>query len=103
MLEGRVPRGTMTLELPRVQLSVDNPDAAADLAGAVDAVLARRDRAPALIIDLDGEHLPTAVVSALIASLRQLREVGGAIAINATTQPLRDALALYGLDRVFAH
>ncbi|MGD1067361.1 MAG: hypothetical protein ABR975_11140 [Vulcanimicrobiaceae bacterium] len=86
-----------------MQLSVDSPDAAANLEAAVGAFLARRDHTSALIVDLDGEHLPTAIVSALIASLRQLREVGGAIAINATTQALRDALALYGLDRVFAH
>jgi anti-anti-sigma regulatory factor len=93
----------MTQNIPRVQLSVDSPDAAANLEAAVGAFLARRDHTSALIVDLDGEHLPTAIVSALIASLRQLREVGGAIAINATTQALRDALALYGLDRVFAH
>ncbi|HTW83727.1 MAG TPA: hypothetical protein VMD91_06660 [Candidatus Sulfotelmatobacter sp.] len=89
-------------ELPRIWLSVDSPDAATDLEAAVGAFLARRDRSKELVIDLHGEHLPTAIVSALIASLRRLREVGGAIAINATTQALRDALALYGLDRVFA-
>ena len=74
----------MTQNIPRVQLSVDSPDAAANLEAAVGAFLARRDHTSALIVDLDGEHLPTAIVSALIASLRQLREVGGAIAINAT-------------------
>jgi hypothetical protein len=31
-----------------------------------------------------------------------MREVGGAIAVEALTPALRDALALYGLDRVFA-
>jgi len=92
----------MTYGPPRLQLSVDDPDAPADLEAAVGALLGGRRHAAPLIVDLDGEHLPTAIVSALIGNLRRLREVGGTIALNPTTQALRDALRLYGLDHVFA-
>lgn len=83
-------------------LAVDDPDARAKIDAAVAALLARRSEAPRLRVELGGETLPPEIVAALVAGLRRVREVGGAIAVEPLTPALRDAMALYGLDRVFA-
>lgn len=57
---------------------------------------------PRLTVHLDGDRLPAPVVAGLVAGLRRLRDVGGAMAVNPSTPALRDAMALHGLDRVFA-
>jgi hypothetical protein len=69
---------------------------------AVDALLKAKVPAPQLIVALEGDALPATFIATLVAGLRRLREVGGAIAVEPRTPALRDALALYGLDRVFA-
>lgn len=86
----------------RLTLAVDDENARARFAAAVDALLEAHHEAPQLIVELDGMELPPAVVAALVGGLRRLREVGGAIAVEARTPALRDAMALHGLDRVFA-
>jgi hypothetical protein len=83
-------------------LAVDDPDARAKIDAAVSALLERRGAAPRLKVELAGETLPPEIVSALVAGLRRVREVGGAIAVEPLTPALRDTMALYGLDRVFA-
>jgi hypothetical protein len=83
-------------------LAVDDENARAHFEALVDDLLNAKIPAPQLIVSLDGEALPPAFVGTLVGGLRRLREVGGAIAIEARTPALRDALALHGLDRVFA-
>jgi hypothetical protein len=83
-------------------LAADDPGALSAIADAVAALLARGREGPRLIIRLSGETLPDPLVSALVAGLRRLRDRGGAIAVEPLTPALRDAMALYGLDRVFA-
>ena len=83
-------------------LAVDDENARARFGAAVDALLDGNVPSPQLIVALDGDTLPPALIATLVGGLRRLREVGGAIAIEALTPALRDALALYGLDRVFA-
>jgi anti-anti-sigma regulatory factor len=85
-----------------LSLSVDDANARALFAQAVDSLLAGRTQAPRLIVALSGDTLPAATVAMLVGGLRQLREVGGAIAIEPASAAVRDAMALYGLDRVFA-
>ena len=68
---------------------------------AVTAALAKQG-APRLVIELSGDSLPAGLVASLVAGLRRVREVGGAIAIDPRSPELRDAMALHGLDRVFA-
>ena len=82
--------------------AVDGENARDGFTAAVDALLAAHVPAPKLIVALEGDALTPDVVATMVAGLRRLREVGGAIAVEARTQPLRDALALHGLDRVFA-
>ena len=89
-------------EPTRLTLAVSDQNARARFDGAIDALLAAKAPAPQLIVALDGDALPPEVISTFVAGLRRLREVGGAIAVEALTPALRDALALYGLDRVFA-
>ena len=83
-------------------LAVDSENARAGFTTAVDALLEAQVPSPRLIVALEGEALTPDVVATMVAGLRRLREVGGAIAVEPRTQPLRDALALHGLDRVFA-
>ncbi len=85
-----------------LKLAVDDENARARLEAAVDALLAAKTPGPRLIVELDGDLLPQALVTSLVSGLRRLRDVGGAIAVEALTPALRDALALHGLDRVFA-
>jgi hypothetical protein len=86
----------------QLTLATDDEGARAALAAAATALIARRREAPRLIVALTGEELPAAMVAALVAALRRLREVGGALAVEPGSAALRDALALHGLDRVFA-
>ena len=81
-------------------LSADDP-AACQLVAAAVAALVTVDRAR-LTISLSGEELPQDLVAALVAGLRRLRDRGGAIAVEPASSAIRDALSLYGLDRVFA-
>jgi hypothetical protein len=83
-------------------LAVDDENARARFDAAVDTLIGARASAPRLIVALDGETLPSPLISTMVGGLRRVREVGGAIAVEPRTQALRDALALYGLDRVFA-
>lgn len=85
-----------------LNLSVSDQDARVRFETAVNALLSERDRAPKLIVALSGDTLPADVVSMLVSGLRQLREVGGAIAVEPKTAAVRDAMTLHGLDRVFA-
>jgi hypothetical protein len=85
-----------------LKLAVDDESARARFEAAVDAILGANVPSPRLIVALDGDALPPALIGTLVAGLRRLREVGGAIAVEPCTPALRDALALYGLDRVFA-
>jgi anti-anti-sigma regulatory factor len=83
-------------------LAIDDENARARFEAAVTAILAAKTPAPRLIVALEGDTLPSALIGTLVGGLRRLREVGGAIAVEGRTPALRDALALYGLDRVFA-
>jgi hypothetical protein len=83
-------------------LAIDDKNARARFEAAVDSILAAKVASPQMIIALEGETLPAPLVGTLVGGLRRLREVGGAIAVEPRTPALRDALALYGLDRVFA-
>jgi hypothetical protein len=85
----------------RIPLSVNDPSAGATLTRSVERLL--RDRRGAqVVVELYGEHLPAPLVASLIASLRRLREVGGALAVNAATPALRGAIAQHGLDRILS-
>jgi hypothetical protein len=85
-----------------LRLHADDPAARSKVADAVDLLLSRGRANPRLSVVLDGDRLPADVVSALIAGLRRVREQGGAIEITPASDAVRDALALAGLDRVFA-
>jgi hypothetical protein len=85
-----------------LRLHADDPAARSKVGAAVDALLAQDLASPRLSVVLDGERLPADVVAALVAGLRRVREHGGAIQIAPGSIAVRDALALAGLDRVFA-
>jgi hypothetical protein len=85
-----------------LNLSVDDDDARVRFDSAVDSLLTDASVAPILVVALAGEALPAETVAMLVGGLRRLREVGGALAVDALTPALRDAMALHGLDRVFA-
>jgi anti-anti-sigma regulatory factor len=89
-------------EPTHLTLAVDDENARAHFEALIDDLLDAKVPAPRLIVALDGETLPSELIATLVGGLRRLREVGGAIAIEALTPALRDALAIYGLDRVFA-
>ena len=89
-------------EPTHLTLAVDDQNARAHFEALIDDLLDAKVRAPQLIVALDGETLPPELVATLVGGLRRVREVGGAIAVEPRTPALRDALALYGLDRVFA-
>jgi hypothetical protein len=82
--------------------AVDDENARAEFTATVDALLDAGVRTPRLIVGLEGQELPAALVATMVGGLRRLREVGGAIAVEPKTPALRDALSLHGLDRVFA-
>ena len=83
-------------------LHANAPDARAAIATAVDRVLESHPERPYLRFTLDGESVPADVLAALISGLRRVREVGGAIEVVPSSEPVRNALAIHGLDRVFA-
>lgn len=84
----------------RIPLSVNDPNAGRSLTRSVDRMLRDGRTGAPVIVELHGSHLPAPLVAALIANLRRLREVGGALAVNAGTPALRGAIVLHGLDRV---
>jgi hypothetical protein len=83
-------------------LHADQHDAPSQVAAAVDAILASGEARPAMSVVLDGDRLPAPTIAALVSGLRRLREVGGALEVRPGSPAVRDALALTGLDRVFA-
>ncbi|MBV8749860.1 MAG: STAS domain-containing protein [Candidatus Eremiobacteraeota bacterium] len=85
-----------------LRLHADDQDARSKVAAAVDSLLAKKKGTPRLTVVLDGERLPAETVAALVTGLRRVRERGGAIAVAPATPEVRDALAVTGLDRVFA-
>ena len=78
----------------------------AQIASAVDALLARYDRrdpAPTLNVRPDAlVKLEARTIGALIAALRKLREVGGRLEIATGRADVRETLRITGLDHVFA-
>lgn len=91
-----------TLKHDALRLHAESPDAPSLLKAAVDRLLARRIPAPRLRVTLDGERLPAPTIALLVTALRRLREYGGALEVVPAAQPIADALALNGLNRVFA-
>lgn len=85
-----------------LRLHADDAEARSQIASAVDRTLAGSSSLPRLRIVLDGDTLPAETIAALITGLRRVREHGGAIEVAPASVPVRDALALTGLDRVFA-
>jgi hypothetical protein len=85
-----------------LRLHADSPDARPRITAAVDALLASAKRSPRLRVVLDGDRLPADTIAALVTGLRRVREVGGAIEVTPESDGVRHALALNGLDRVFA-
>src|SRR6202022_702259 len=85
-----------------LRLHADDPDARSKVASAVDSLLAKTTESPRLTVALGGDRLPAGTISALVTGLRRLRELGGAIEVVPGTPAVRDALALTGLDHVFA-
>ncbi|HEY0381398.1 MAG TPA: hypothetical protein VGC72_04305, partial [Candidatus Elarobacter sp.] len=80
----------------RIPLSVNDPNAGRSLTRSIDRML-RDGRLVPVVVELHGNHLPAPLVAAMIANLRRLREAGGALAANAATPALRNALAIHGL------
>jgi hypothetical protein len=85
-----------------LRLNADDPAARTELVAAVDTLLASEKPSPRLSVALSGNGLPSETVAALVTALRRLRERGGAVQVAPGTTAVRDALALTGLDRVFA-
>jgi hypothetical protein len=85
-----------------LRLHADDAEAPSKIADAVYELLARRVEAPRLRVTLDGSHLSNKIIAGLVAGLRRLREEGGAIEVTPASPAVRDALAITGLDRVFA-
>ena len=93
----------MTTEtMHALRFHTSDPDARASIDAAVAAALQAQPARPRLHLEIDGDGLPTETIATLIAGLRKLREQGGAIEVAPLSAPVRDALALTGLDRVFA-
>ncbi len=84
-----------------LRLNADDPAARSLVQAAVDTLLAG-ETAPRLRVVLDGDRLPAETIAGLVAGLRRLRERGGAIEVTALRDGVRDALAITGLERVFA-
>jgi anti-anti-sigma regulatory factor len=85
-----------------IRLHADDPDARSAIASAVDTLLSAGEDDGRLTVVLDGERVPSDTIAGLIAGLRRLREHGGSLDITADSDAVRRALALTGLDRVFA-
>lgn len=99
----QVPTRMMPTEtMHALRFHTSDPAARASIDAAVAAALAEQPVRPRLHLEIDGDGLPTETIATLIAGLRKLREQGGAIEIQPLSGPVRDALSLTGLDRVFA-
>jgi len=85
-----------------LRLNAEDPTARTRVTTAVDALLETEAEQPRLSIELSGDRLPSDTVAALVTGLRRLRERGGALEVAPVSVAVRDALALTGLDRVFA-
>ena len=85
-----------------LRLHADAEDARPVITTAVDDLLATEQESPRLRVVLGGNRLPADTIAALVTGLRRLRERGGAVQVAPATVAVRDALALTGLDRVFA-
>ena len=85
-----------------LRLHADAADARPRITSAVDELLASQAESPRLRVVLSGERLPADTIAALVTGLRRLRERGGAVEVMPDSVPVRDALTLNGLDRVFA-
>jgi hypothetical protein len=85
-----------------LRLHADAEDARPRITTAVDELLATEQESPRLRVVLGGNGLPADTIAALVTGLRRLRERGGAVEVTPDSAPVRDALALNGLDRVFA-
>ena len=86
----------------QLHLHAEDSEARSVVTMAVDRLLADNVRQPRLRVVLDGARLPDELIAGLVAGLRRLREVGGAIEVEAASTAVRDTLAVTGLDRVFA-
>lgn len=84
------------------RLDADAADAPQRVAALVDALLAANPDHPRLRFLLGGQALPAETIAGLVSGLRRLREVGGAIEVRPDSTAVRDALALTGLEHVFA-
>jgi hypothetical protein len=85
-----------------IRLSVSDDHVRDHVVSAVDATLSESSPPPRLTVRLAGDILPAPIVATLVAGLRRLREVGGSMVVVPESAAIRDALALHGLDRVFA-
>jgi len=85
-----------------LRLETDDTDARLAIGTTLDRLLAGGEERPRLRVVLGGSTLSAAIMSAMIAGLRRIRERGGAIVVEAEQEPVRAALAMTGLDRVFA-
>jgi hypothetical protein len=83
-----------------LRLNADDPGARTLIADTVDALLA--EGTLRLRVVLDGDRLASETIAGLVAGLRRLRERGGAIEVTALQDGVRNALAITGLERVFA-
>ncbi len=84
------------------RLHANAPDARAVIAAAIDRVLQSHPDRPYAQFVLDGDFVPADLVAALITGLRRVRDVGGAVEVVPASAAVRDALAIHGLDRIFA-
>ncbi|MBV9103599.1 MAG: STAS domain-containing protein [Candidatus Eremiobacteraeota bacterium] len=76
------------------------PAVAVELRGA--AVAAIQSGAPRYTVDLDAlPYLDSPVIAALIATLREVRELGGELVLGVTRPKLLDTLRVTALDKVF--
>jgi anti-anti-sigma regulatory factor len=89
------------MHLHDFRFRADASDARSFLTAEVDDALAH-ETAPNLRITLDGDRLPEPMVRALVKTLRRLREHGGNLEIVAGTPAIAEAIALLGLEPVFA-
>jgi len=92
----------MVNRMTELRLGIDDEEARRAIAAAAERVLRRTPAAPRLRVVLTGSTLSATIMAALIAALRRLREVGGAIVVEAEDERAKAALTTSGLDRVFA-
>ena len=85
-----------------LRLTQDSADARLEITAAADALVTRGRENPRLRIILEGESLSAATIATLIAALRRLRELGGALELSGGSDAVRAIIRLNGLERVFA-